>query len=249
MKKGVIAKLKSTYDTGFLTSCIEIDELINNFKEREDEFDNGGIFVEIYDNETIINDNVNTSKIAACIRKYTLEGDVNKDLAVYLTLEVDILDTPMGRKLVNNNNSPHGIRSFLLFDRVHKKFLIIGTDDYLLGEFASTAKKEFSSLPFFIVGLLTEQKEVSDKISEEDIDCSDANSNEDVNDGECQDACADSMCCDCAEQTYSSREYHELKKECIEKDHEIFLLKRKVEALEYLIYNCIPKDDRRKSYN
>lgn len=51
---------------------------------------------------------------------------------------------------------------------------------------------------------------------------------------------------DCAEQTYSSKEYYELKKECIEKDHEIFLLKRKVEALEYLIYNCIPKDDRRK---
>lgn len=50
---------------------------------------------------------------------------------------------------------------------------------------------------------------------------------------------------DCAEQTYSSKEYYELKKECIEKDHEIFLLKRKVEALEYLIYNCIPKDDRR----
>lgn len=63
---------------------------------------------------------------------------------------------------------------------------------------------------------------------------------------ECQDTCVDSTCCDYAEEaTYSSREYHELKKECIEKDHEIFLLKRKVEALEYLIYNCIPKDDRR----
>lgn len=75
--------------------------------------------------------------------------------------------------------------------------------------------------------------------------CSDANGNEDVNDSECQDSCADSMCCDCAEQTYSSKEYYELKKECIEKDHEITLLKRKVEVLEYLIYNCIPKDDRR----
>ena len=63
---------------------------------------------------------------------------------------------------------------------------------------------------------------------------------------ECQDSYVDSMCCDCVEEaTYSSREYYDLKKECIEKDHEIFLLKRKVEALEYLIYNCIPKDDRR----
>lgn len=65
---------------------------------------------------------------------------------------------------------------------------------------------------------------------------------------ECQDSCVDSTCCDYAEveeATYSSKEYHDLKKECIEKDHEIFLLKRKVEALEYLIYNCIPKADRR----
>ena len=241
MEKCVLAKLKSTYDTGFLTSCIEIDELVNNFKERQDEFDNGGIFVEIYDNETIMDDDVNISKIAACIRKYTIEGDVNKDLDVYLTLEVNILNTPMGRKLVDNNNSPHGIRSFLLFDHIHKKFLIIGVDDYLLGEFASTAKKEFGSIPFFIVGLLTEQK----GISEEDTNCSDANDNEDVNGDECQDSCADSMCCDCEEQTYSSKEYYDLKTECIEKDHEITLLKRKVEALEYLIYNCIPKDDRR----
>lgn len=50
---------------------------------------------------------------------------------------------------------------------------------------------------------------------------------------------------DCEERTYSSREYHELKKEIIEKDHEIILLKRKVEALEYLIYACIPPDDRK----
>ena len=50
---------------------------------------------------------------------------------------------------------------------------------------------------------------------------------------------------DCAERTYSSKEYYSLMKECIEKDHEIFLLKRKVEALEYLIYACIPPDDRR----
>ena len=51
---------------------------------------------------------------------------------------------------------------------------------------------------------------------------------------------------DCEEQTYSSKEYYELKTECIEKDHEIYKLRRTVEALEYLIYNCIPKDDRRK---
>lgn len=52
-------------------------------------------------------------------------------------------------------------------------------------------------------------------------------------------------CCDCTEQTYSSREYYSLMKECLKKDHEITLLKRKVEALEYLIYACIPPDDRR----
>lgn len=51
---------------------------------------------------------------------------------------------------------------------------------------------------------------------------------------------------DCEEQTYSSKEYYDLKTECIEKDHEIYKLRRTVEALEYLIYNCIPKDDRRK---
>lgn len=36
---------------------------------------------------------------------------------------------------------------------------------------------------------------------------------------------------------------------CIELEHEKWILQRKVEALEYLIYNCIPKDDRRKYYN
>lgn len=51
---------------------------------------------------------------------------------------------------------------------------------------------------------------------------------------------------DYGEQTYSSKEYYDLKTECIEKDHEIYKLRRTVEALEYLIYNCIPKDDRRK---
>lgn len=152
----VLAKLKSTYDNGFLTCCIEIDELVNTFKERQDEFDNGGIFVEIYDNETIMDTDVNMSKIAACIRNYVIEGDINKDLAVYLILEVDILDTPMGRKLVNNNSS-HSIDVYLLFDRIHKKFLIVDIDDYLPGEYASIARKEFSSIPFFIVGLLTKQ--------------------------------------------------------------------------------------------
>ena len=80
----------------------------------------------------------------------------------------------------------------------------------------------------------------------EDID---SNDNEVMKDEECQDNDADSMCCDCVEATYSSKEYYDLKKECIEKDHEIWKLKRTVEALEYLIYNCIPKDDRRKYYN
>lgn len=224
MKKGVIAELQSTYDTGFLISCMEIDELVNNFKERQDEFDNGGIFVEVYDNETIMNTDVNVSKIAACIRNYTIKGDVNKDLAVYLTCEVDILNTPMGRKLVNNSSS-HSIKVYLLFDYIHKKFLIVDADEQIF-----IAKKEFSSIPFFIAGLLTEQKETSDKISEEEIECN-------------------NPCCGDCEATYSSREYNELEKECIEKDHEITLLKRKVEALEYLIYNCIPKDDRRKYYN
>ena len=51
---------------------------------------------------------------------------------------------------------------------------------------------------------------------------------------------------DCEEQAYSSKEYYDLKTECIEKDHEIYKLRRTVEALEYLIYNCIPKDYRRK---
>lgn len=51
---------------------------------------------------------------------------------------------------------------------------------------------------------------------------------------------------DCEERTYSSKEYYELRGELSEKDHEIWKLKRTIEALEYLIYNCIPKDDRRK---
>lgn len=220
MKKGAIAKLKSKYDIGFLTSCIELNELVNNFKERQDEFDNGGIFVEVYDTETVMNTDVNVSKIAACIRKYIIKGDVNKDLAVYLTCEVDILDTPMGRKLVNNSSS-HSIEVYLLFDYIHKKFFIVDADEQIF-----IAKKEFSSRPFFIIGLLTEQKEVSDKISEEEIECNNPRR------GDC-------------EATYSSREYYELKKECSEKDHEITLLKRKVEALENLIWAYISPDDRR----
>lgn len=105
----------------------------------------------------------------------------------------------------------------------------------------------------FVVALQNRINELAKKtrvestnlIVDKNTACSDANGNKDVNGDECQDCCADSMCCDCEEATYSSKEYYDLKKECIEKDHEIFLLKRKVEALEYLIYNCIPKDDRR----
>lgn len=88
------------------------------------------------------------------------------------------------------------------------------------------------------VWLDEENSDLSDK-------CSDANDNEGANDGECQDSCANSACCDCAERTYSSKEYYDLMKESLKKDHEIILLKRKVEALEYLIYACIPPDDRR----
>ena len=92
------------------------------------------------------------------------------------------------------------------------------------------------------------QKKINElRKKDEDIDCSDANGNKDVNGDECQDSCANSMCCDCAEQTYSSKEYYDLMKESLKKDHEITLLKRKVEALEYLIYACIPPDDRRAS--
>lgn len=185
MKNGAIAKLKSMYDTGFLTSWIELNELINNFKERQDEFDNGGIFVEIYDDETVMNDDVNISKIAACIRKYTIKGDINNDLIVYVILEVDILDTPMGRKLVNNNSSPN-IEVYILFDCIHKKFLIVDVDEYLFKR-----KKKFSNISVFKVGRLIEQKEIEDKISEEDTDCSDANDNEDVNDSEYQGSCGD----------------------------------------------------------
>lgn len=394
MKKSVLAKLKSKEN--FLTSYRESDELFDYLKQKQDEFDNGGIFVEICDNETMMNTDVNVSKIVACIRKYTIEGDVNKDLDVYLILEVDILDTPRGRKLVNNDSS-----LFVLFDSVHKKFLIVDSDDYLSGEFTSTAKEDFRGFPFFIVGLLTKQKEVSDKITEEytdddllkfllrqikaiGVDAKEFDTDEivdatiiyknrsetdcrlprklidylsdrindlfykhdrliideqlkeknrmkkytdtellekllpklnystiisELKDGVdiivnesfykdvekdfavalqnrinelrkkvrveatniavdkaedmCEDACEDTdMKCisideegvehtnrrwgDCTERTYSSREYYELKKEIVEKDHEIWKLKRTVEALEDLIYNCISKDDRRK---
>ena len=73
-----------------------------------------------------------------------------------------------------------------------------------------------------------------------DTDADDSSSSE-----ICEDTCVDYDNCDC-EATYSSKEYYDLKTECIEKDHEIYKLRRTVEALEYLIYNCIPKDDRRK---
>ena len=63
---------------------------------------------------------------------------------------------------------------------------------------------------------------------------------------ECVDNNKNDCCQDtCAERTYSSKEYYDLMKEGLKKDHEIILLKRKVEALEYLIYACIPPDDRR----
>lgn len=80
----------------------------------------------------------------------------------------------------------------------------------------------------------------------EDVVCEDTECIEKCNDEDEDIGCTN---CDCEEATYSSEEYYELKGELIEKDHEIWKLRRTVEALEYLIYNCIPKDDRRKSYN
>ena len=55
-----------------------------------------------------------------------------------------------------------------------------------------------------------------------------------------EDACNDRNTreCDMKEPDWKVR--------CIETEHENWILQRKVEALEYLIYNCIPKDDRRK---
>lgn len=58
---------------------------------------------------------------------------------------------------------------------------------------------------------------------------------------ECSDANVNNCQCDMEEPDWKAR--------CIETEHENWILQRKVEALEYLIYNCIPKDDRRKYYN
>lgn len=58
---------------------------------------------------------------------------------------------------------------------------------------------------------------------------------------ECSDANVNNCRCDMEEPDWKAR--------CIETEHENWILQRKVEALEYLIYNCIPKDDRRKYYN
>lgn len=93
----------------------------------------------------------------------------------------------------------------------------------------------------FVVAL---QNRINELVKKTRVEATNVIFNKDENIG-----CNNNRWGDCEEATYSSREYHDLKKECIEKDHEIFLLKRKVEALEYLIYNCIPKDDRRKPYN
>ena len=58
---------------------------------------------------------------------------------------------------------------------------------------------------------------------------------------ECSDANENNCQCDIKEPDWKAK--------CIETEHENWILQRKVEALEYLIYNCIPKDDRRKYYN
>ena len=59
--------------------------------------------------------------------------------------------------------------------------------------------------------------------------------------------CVDPRYADCGdcEPTYSSKEYYALKKEIYQKDQEIILLKRKVEALEHLVCVYILPDDRR----
>lgn len=88
------------------------------------------------------------------------------------------------------------------------------------------------------------QKRINELAKMANARVTDTNADDSSSSEICEDIGVD--CCDCEEATYSSREYHELKKECIEKDHEIYKLRRTVEALEYLIYNCIPKDDRRK---
>lgn len=76
-----------------------------------------------------------------------------------------------------------------------------------------------------------------------DVRITDTNA-DDISSSEiCEDICVDYD--NCEEQTYSSKEYYDLKTECMKKDHEINKLRKTVEALEYLIYNCIPKDDRR----
>ena len=61
---------------------------------------------------------------------------------------------------------------------------------------------------------------------------------------ECQDSCVDPRDGEC-EATYSSKEYYALKKEIYQKDQEIILLKRKVEALEHLVCVYISPEDRR----
>lgn len=88
------------------------------------------------------------------------------------------------------------------------------------------------------------QKRINELTKMADVRVTDTNTDDSSSSEICEDACVDYG--DCKEQTYSSKEYYELKTECIEKDHEIYKLRRTVEALEYLIYNCIPKDDRRK---
>ena len=88
------------------------------------------------------------------------------------------------------------------------------------------------------------QKRINELTKMADARVTDTNADDSSSSEICADTCIDYG--DCEEQTYSSKEYYELKTECIEKDHEIYKLRRTVEALEYLIYNCIPKDDRRK---
>ena len=88
------------------------------------------------------------------------------------------------------------------------------------------------------------QKRINELTKMADARVTDTNADDSSSSEICADTCIDYS--ECEEATYSSKEYYDLKTECIEKDHEIYKLRRTVEALEYLIYNCIPKDDRRK---
>lgn len=105
-------------------------------------------------------------------------------------------------------------------DSINKKYKKVLWEDYKLHE------KEYLTL------LDKELENVTIKIEDED---------ESTNEGDLkeEESQTDTPCCDkvmCVEPDY--------KKECIELQHEIYMLKRTIAGLEYALYNCIPYDDR-----